>query len=310
MARVYARYLPNHLPGKPTMVVRNMPGGAGTISANYAYSAKADGLTLFAGQGGTQLNQLVGIKAVRFDLLKMPALLSSPSGSLFYMKAGVINRPEDLLQAKGIIYGSSSSSPGYLFVGAKELLNIPTEKVILAYSGSGDARRAFLAGEINMGHDSAQAYFETTSAYVQKGEIMPLFQTGLLDDKREIVKSPDLPREMLTIKELYEKLYNKSPSGMAWEAFKGMVAAVRNYDSVLFLSPGVPENVVKVYWEAAQTLVKDPEFRKVVDPLMGGAAVWITGEACDKQFKLNFAIRPEVRDWLRDTLPRYGMVVE
>jgi tripartite-type tricarboxylate transporter receptor subunit TctC len=43
-ARMVARYLPKHLPGKPTIIVQNMPGANGVTAANYLYSiAPKDG---------------------------------------------------------------------------------------------------------------------------------------------------------------------------------------------------------------------------------------------------------------------------
>ncbi len=75
-ARVYTKYLPQYLPGKPNMIVRNMPGGARTIGTNYGYASKPDGLTLFMASGGDTLNQLVGLKAVRFVLPKASPLIT------------------------------------------------------------------------------------------------------------------------------------------------------------------------------------------------------------------------------------------
>ena len=43
-ARIMARHMPKYLPGKPTMIVKNMPGAGGDIMLNYLYHrAKKDG---------------------------------------------------------------------------------------------------------------------------------------------------------------------------------------------------------------------------------------------------------------------------
>ena len=40
-------HLPKQIPGKPEIIVQNMPGGGSLTAANYVYSvAKPDGLTL------------------------------------------------------------------------------------------------------------------------------------------------------------------------------------------------------------------------------------------------------------------------
>ena len=35
LARTVARHLPKHIPGSPTVVVRNMPGAGGIVATNY-----------------------------------------------------------------------------------------------------------------------------------------------------------------------------------------------------------------------------------------------------------------------------------
>ena len=46
-ARAIARHMAKHIPGKPTIIVQNMPGAGSMIAANYLYNvAKPNGLTM------------------------------------------------------------------------------------------------------------------------------------------------------------------------------------------------------------------------------------------------------------------------
>src|ERR1700752_336417 len=46
-ARMVSRHLGKHLPGNPTIIARNMPGGGGVIASNHLYNlAPQDGTTL------------------------------------------------------------------------------------------------------------------------------------------------------------------------------------------------------------------------------------------------------------------------
>lgn len=46
-ARLFARHLGNHIPGNPSVVVANMPGGQGTKASNFLFSnAPRDGTAL------------------------------------------------------------------------------------------------------------------------------------------------------------------------------------------------------------------------------------------------------------------------
>ena len=70
-ARVVANHLPKQIPGKPEIIVQNMPGGGSLTAANYVYSvAKPDGLTLGAVTAPIYFAQLLGRKEVQFDWAK------------------------------------------------------------------------------------------------------------------------------------------------------------------------------------------------------------------------------------------------
>src|SRR5438045_9660735 len=70
-ARMLARHLPNHLPGKPTVIVQNMPGGNSIIGANHMYNvAKPDGLTIGTFNRNLPIAQLTKVQGVKFDMLK------------------------------------------------------------------------------------------------------------------------------------------------------------------------------------------------------------------------------------------------
>ena len=43
-SRLFARHLGKHIPGKPNVIVINIPGGSGLIGTNYVYNiTKRDG---------------------------------------------------------------------------------------------------------------------------------------------------------------------------------------------------------------------------------------------------------------------------
>src|SRR5881394_1496334 len=70
-ARMIARHLPKHLPGKPTVIVQNMPGGNSIIAANHMYNvARPDGLTLATFNRNLPIAQLTSVEGVKFDIRK------------------------------------------------------------------------------------------------------------------------------------------------------------------------------------------------------------------------------------------------
>ena len=80
-ARAIARHLGKNIPGKPTVIVENMPGAGSLIAANYLYKqAKPDGLTVGSWIGGLILHQIVGReKGIEFDARNFE-WIGSPAG--------------------------------------------------------------------------------------------------------------------------------------------------------------------------------------------------------------------------------------
>ncbi len=305
-ARIYARSLSKHLPGKPRIIVRNLPGGGGTIAPNYVYKVKPDGLTLLITSVAVPLAQLLGQRGVDYDLTKMTLLVGTESYNVFYTKSGIVNRPEDLPKAKGLSYGGSSGTSTIivLFMIAKQLLDIPA-RFTSGYEGGGDARRAFLSGEINMTADSIFAY-EAIEPYVRTGEVMLLFQTGMIDEKGNVARGPGFAQTPTT-GELYENIYGKPPAGMTWDAYRVTLTAHSQGYTGLFLPP-TPDSMVRVFWDATEAMIKDADFVSLVSAI-NAESRWWAGEAYDKQFKLGLTMKPEIRDWIRDLLAQYGIAV-
>ena len=63
-----ARYLGKYIPGHPDIIVQNMPGAGGIVSANYLFNiANPDGLTILAVHRANYLEQMVGRPEVKLD---------------------------------------------------------------------------------------------------------------------------------------------------------------------------------------------------------------------------------------------------
>jgi tripartite-type tricarboxylate transporter receptor subunit TctC len=78
-ARLYAEFLPKHIPGHPTFVVENKPGAASLIAANYLYSAAPkDGTVIGTINRDMALLAVLDPSNVRFDLRNF-TWIGSPS---------------------------------------------------------------------------------------------------------------------------------------------------------------------------------------------------------------------------------------
>src|SRR5437588_9239299 len=68
MARAVAKYLGNHLPGNPRIVVQNMPGAGGIVAMNYLYTtAPKDGSVIGAVHNNTPFEPPLGTPQATYD---------------------------------------------------------------------------------------------------------------------------------------------------------------------------------------------------------------------------------------------------
>ena len=67
-SRILALHLGDHIPGRPSIVVENMPGAGGMVGINWAYNAAPkDGTVLFASFNGIPYAKLFGNDLAKFD---------------------------------------------------------------------------------------------------------------------------------------------------------------------------------------------------------------------------------------------------
>lgn len=71
-ARILIRHMPRHIPGNPTMIVNNMPGGGGVLAANYiANVAPQDGTALLVPLKPIAMTQRLDPANVKYDAAKL-----------------------------------------------------------------------------------------------------------------------------------------------------------------------------------------------------------------------------------------------
>src|SRR5215469_4614605 len=103
-SRVLAQFMGKHIPGKPDMIVQNMPGAGHMIAANYLYNkTKPDGLSLIGSiVPSLYFDQLVGRKEAQYDWAKFVWIGSPVLGEYqMYMRADTPYKTiEDVRNAK------------------------------------------------------------------------------------------------------------------------------------------------------------------------------------------------------------------
>ena len=113
-AQLVGRHLGKHIPGNPTVINRQMPGGAHLNATNHIFNvAEADGLTILAANPNVAMGQLAKLPNVRFDVTKFIWLGSSgPDGSMFSIRASLPFKTFQEMRDSGKEFVAGTTGPG------------------------------------------------------------------------------------------------------------------------------------------------------------------------------------------------------
>lgn len=150
-ARALARHLPAHIPGRPTILVKNQPGAGSAKLGSYLYNAAPkDGREIGALGREIPTATLLRLKNVKFPADRLNWIGSLASGGTWCIAwhTAPITKAEDMRTRQFIVGGTTGRSPT---VVTPVLLNnlLGTKiKVIAGYPGGAAMHLAMERGEI------------------------------------------------------------------------------------------------------------------------------------------------------------------
>lgn len=303
-ARFFAPLIAENLPGKPTIVVKNVPGGGSITGTNQFFTrAKPDGLSFIGTSGSTQFPYLLDDPRVRYEYKDLVAFLVSPTGGVVYVNPSLgAQSAKDIgkLKGKEMKYGSQGpTSLDLVPLLAFEILELDV-KPVFGMPGRGEGRLAFERGEALIDYQTSSAYIRNVTPLVKAGRAVPLFSWGALNDKGEFVRDPTFP-DLPHFAEAYEMAYGKKPSGPAFEAIKSFIVAGYAAQKPMFLPKGTPKDIIDAYATAVEKAVKTPGFKeKAGDEL--GEYTQATGPAAQKMMEVALDISPQAKAWVKNWL--------
>lgn len=222
-----------------TMVVRNQPGGGGSIGVSAALHSRPDGYTLGAGAQGP-LSLLPNLGGTDYTLkdVEFIGMMSRSLQLLVACKGAPFSDFDGFLayaKTKAPQIGNSGAG-GANHISAEAFAKAAGIKVkSVPYEGSSKARTACIGGHI----DAMVASPAEALAQSKAGNMTPLF---IMEEKR-IDLFPDTPTAV------------EKGIDFTWSSWKGLIAP-----------KGIPEDVLKMLRDAFAKSVADKEFvKKMVD---------------------------------------------
>ncbi|HEY8579464.1 MAG TPA: tripartite tricarboxylate transporter substrate-binding protein [Beijerinckiaceae bacterium] len=280
-SRALSRHWGKHLPGNPTIVVRNMPGAGSMAAANYIYtSAPKDGSHIATFSRSIPTQPLFDPQGVQFDALKLNWIGSPASEvSVVFAQGGKGFKTVDDLRARPMVVpasGLGADSAVYPFV-VNALLGTKM-KVVTGYRGSGDFMLAIERDEAEgMGGSSISTLRSTRPAWLKEKSIDVLLQLALR-------KHPDFPDVPLVTdlaanaddRQVMQLIFSRQEIAFPFAA-----------------PPGVPEDRLKALRDSFQATLKDPGLIAEAEKL-GLEISPVTGEETLKILQEAYSASPEL----------------
>lgn len=187
VARAVARHMPRHLPGTPTMIVQNMPGGGHMRATNHMYNvAPKDGTKLATIHNAVPLHQVIDGRGVRFDVAKFNWLGSTgaDNSGIIVWHTAQVKTYDDLLKKEAILGGTGPGSGIVLFPKVMNAVLGTKFKIVIGYKSSEQINIAMERGEVEARAFGLTSIFAQRAHWVKDKKIRFLAQVGAKRDPR------------------------------------------------------------------------------------------------------------------------------
>jgi len=247
--KFFARFLGEHIPGKPTVIAQNMPGAGSRSAANWLYKvAPKDGTVLAVLSQGTPADQALGQPGIQFDVRNfnwIGNMVVVNNIMITWHESGV--RTIEEAKKKTLAIGATgASSPSVLYPTVANNLFGTQFRIISGYPGGGDIMIALERREVDgRGSDSWACLKANNPAWIKEGKVNILFQVG----PRKETDLPDPP--------LLTDLAQNDEQRQILEVISGDAAVGRP----LLTAPDVPADRVRALRKAFDDTLRDPAFR-------------------------------------------------
>jgi tripartite-type tricarboxylate transporter receptor subunit TctC len=188
-AQLAAAHIGKYIPGKPTVIVQSMPGGAGSKAASFFYArAPKDGSMISLFPETIAYVQLMDPAQGRWDVTKMNYIGSmAPVNTAFMIhKGSKLATAQDLLKGKTNVGCSGRASQSFQYPATLKVIAKMPLNIICGYDGSSAYTLALLRGEVDLVSKAWNSWRAEDKDAIDNGTFIPLLQAGLK-------RSPELP---------------------------------------------------------------------------------------------------------------------
>lgn len=247
LGRVLADHLGSHLPGHPTVVPQNMPGGGSFRAASYIYNqAPKDGSTIALISRDAALGPLTGQAGALYDATKL-SWIGTPlteTNVCIANRTAAVKTVQDLKQKTLIVADTGPGTGTHAYPKALNAILGFKFKLVGGYPSTANVFLAMERGEVDGICESLDSVKARRPGWIPDGTVSVLFQGGVkpnptLKGVPFVVDLAKTPEDKQTI----EFLYIGQGIGRPFVA-----------------PPDLPPETLKTLRDAFDATMKDPAF--------------------------------------------------
>jgi tripartite-type tricarboxylate transporter receptor subunit TctC len=248
-ARVVARHLVNHVPGQPTIVVKNMPGAGHIRAANYVFTqAPKDGTTIatfipvFVMAQVLERSRSIQFNPAQFNWL---ASTSSSNSTVYVWHTSGIKSVEDATRRTVVMGATGAGSYTIIYPTVMNSLIGTRFKLVTGYQSTAEVGLAMERGEIEgRAGNNFNSLKAENGEWLRTGKINLIAQVGLQRD----AEFPQVP--------LLTDFAKSEEDRRILRLFSTDVVIGRPFVT----SPGVPAERVALLRRAFDAMMRDPAY--------------------------------------------------
>jgi tripartite-type tricarboxylate transporter receptor subunit TctC len=274
-ARLLARHLGKHIPGKPNIIPKNMPGAGSFLAlAHMANVAPNHGTAIAIGAPTSALDEKLGTQGVRFKTAEFNWIgrIDSLVNIVFMWHTSKVKTVADAQQIESTLSGTGAGSTVSVYPTVMNNVLGTKFRLVMGYKGSSEAQLAVERGEVE-GHSTSW-----TAVKVGHPDWLPSKKITI-PVQFALKKHPELP-DVPTVVELARN-----------DEERAVLRAVMNATEIgtaFMTTPGVPADRVTALRRAFDATMKDPEFladaertKLTVGPITGEELQQLVGEVAN-----------------------------
>ena len=300
--RIVAQHLPNHIPGKPNVVVKNVGGAGGIIGTNQLGEASPNGDTM----GFFTLDlvaEFVGNPSLRTRYADFVAIAGVENPLVVYARKDTppgLKVATDIMKAKDFkalsLNAQNSNTVNQSL--SLDLLGLKYQ-AIPAYRGLKEVETAILQNIGQLANSSLPGW--RGSIQTSMGDVViPLWQLAARGKDGSYPRSPAVP-ELPTFEEFYASVNGgKKPSGFMYEVLRASSDPLVAMFRTAMMPPKTNAEAVKIMREAFVEMWKDPAFIADYSKIIKSPPILVSGADAQEIIAALGKVKPEIKAFLVD----------